>query len=57
MVTGNEIASIIIVTYNSQKYLESCLNSIHNQKYPYEVIIVDNCSQDNTIEYVQQEYR
>lgn len=42
--------SIIIPTYNSEKTLVSCLNSVVAQTYPfYEIIIVDNFSTDNTL--------
>lgn len=47
--------SIIILTYNNQKYTEDCLNSIfYKTAYPnYEVIIVDNNSIDNTKSYLK----
>lgn len=45
--------SIIITTYNRKKQLEECINSILMQKYfNYEIIIVDDCSNDNTEEYI-----
>jgi GT2 family glycosyltransferase len=43
-------ASIIIVNYNSQPYLEKCLESIvKNTKANYEVIIIDNHSRDESV--------
>jgi len=43
--------SIIIPTFNSGETLEECLRSILGQDYPfYEVIIVDNFSNDGTLE-------
>lgn len=45
--------SIIIPTYNSEKVVGLCLKAAKSQNYPkekFEIIIVDNCSQDNTIE-------
>ena len=45
----NKLVSIIILTYNSEKYIEECLQSVFNQTYKnVEVIIVDNNSQDKT---------
>jgi len=45
----NPKVSIIIPTYNSGETLAECLSSIYAQPYPtYEVIIVDNLSDDNT---------
>jgi glycosyltransferase involved in cell wall biosynthesis len=45
--------SVIIPVYNGEKTLEKCLNSVLNQDYPhYEVIIVDNNSNDKTKEII-----
>jgi glycosyltransferase involved in cell wall biosynthesis len=45
------IVSIIIPTNNSGKTVGECLRSIQGQNYPlYEVIIVDNFSNDGTLE-------
>lgn len=43
--------SIIVRTYNEQKYLGECLSSIFNQdtKMRYDVIVVDSGSVDNTL--------
>ena len=43
--------SIIIVTYNSEKYIRQCIDSIINSdiKVEYEICIIDNNSSDNTI--------
>ncbi len=51
-----EKASIIIVTYNSRRYLKSCIESIMKQDYPYEIIIVDNCSTDSTLEFIKENF-
>lgn len=48
--------SLIIVTYNSKEYLDSCLNSIYNKKqgnYSFEVIIIDNASSDGTFQHLR----
>ena len=47
--------SIIIRTKNEERWINSCLNSIFNQKYNnFEIIIVDNNSSDKTIEKVKK---
>ena len=42
--------SILVVTYNQEKYIQQCLDSILMQQidFEYEVIIGDDCSTDNT---------
>ena len=49
------LISIIIVTYNSGKYLEGCLKSIFKQSYKnYEIIIIDNQSKDKTLKIIKK---
>jgi len=50
--------SICIVTYKAREYLRECLRSIEENKlrFQYEVIVVDNGSQDGTIEFLEEEY-
>ena len=51
------LVSIIIVNYNGKKFLSDCLISIFRQTYfPFEVIMVDNASHDDSIEYVRQNF-
>ena len=50
----NKLASIIILTYNSEKYIENCLKSIFEQTYDnVELIVIDNCSKDNTVDKIR----
>jgi len=43
--------SFIIPTYNNEKTLECCLQSINSQTYPdFEIIVVDGGSQDSTLQ-------
>ena len=47
--------SIVIPVYNADKYIRRCLDSILAQTLQdFEVILVDDCSQDNTVNVVQQ---
>ena len=47
--------SIIIVTWNSAKFIADCLESILEQSYRnFEIIVVDNNSEDETVRLVQK---
>ena len=47
--------SIIITCFNLAKYLPDLINSIENQTYKnFEVIIVNDCSNDNTKEFLDE---
>lgn len=49
--------SIIIVNYNGKELLKKCLDSLFKIEYDnFEVIIVDNNSTDNTIEFITENY-
>lgn len=55
--TFNDIVSVIIPIYNSEKNIKKCLESIINQTYTnLEIILIDDGSTDNSIE-VCQEYK
>jgi glycosyltransferase involved in cell wall biosynthesis len=46
--------SVIVPSYNHAPYLKECLDSALHQDYPYlEVIVIDDCSSDNSIEVAQ----
>ena len=51
----NKKVSIIIPVYNTEKYLEKCLDSIINQEYRnLEIIIVNDGSTDNSMAIMSQ---
>ncbi len=52
------ILTVIIVTYNSEEYIQQCVSSIYKKKneIKYEVIIVDNSSNDSTVSVIQNVY-
>lgn len=51
--TTNDLISIVIPTYNQAEFLKKCLKSVVNQTYSnWEAIVVNNHSEDNTVEVV-----
>lgn len=46
----------IVVTYNGMKWIQDCLNSLLNSSIPTEIIVVDNCSKDGTVEFIKSNY-
>ncbi|WP_281611822.1 glycosyltransferase [Escherichia coli] len=47
------LITVAMATYNGQSYIRQQLNSILNQTYQeLEIIIVDDCSSDNTLELI-----
>lgn len=52
------IFSVVIITYNQEKYIGKTLDSILSQEhsYSYEIIIGDDCSSDKTPQIIE-EYR
>ncbi len=49
------LVSVVIATYNGEKFLDKQLESILEQTYPnIEIIIVDDCSTDGTVSLIKQ---
>jgi len=51
--------SIIVLNYNGEQFLKECFSSLFLMNYPkskYEVLMVDNGSTDNSIEYVKDNF-
>ncbi len=49
---------IIVITYNSAQYIEECLESIKKTASELNpgIIVVDNASEDNTVDLVEKKY-
>lgn len=48
--------SILLVTYNQEKFISECIDSIVMQILPfdYEIIVADDCSTDNTLLIIEK---
>jgi GT2 family glycosyltransferase len=52
------LVSVIIVTWNSKKYLPTCLDKLSTQTFHhFEVILIDNGSEDGTLHRLQAGYK
>ena len=52
----SQLVSVIVLVYNTERYLKRCVDSIVNQTYKnLELIIVDDCSTDGTREVLKNE--
>ena len=52
--SSQPLVSIIIRTKNEARWISSCLRSVFNQTYTnFEVLIVDNCSTDHTLDLLK----
>ena len=52
----NVLVSIVCITYNHEKYISKCIDSIISQQtsFNFELIIHDDCSTDETINILKQ---
>lgn len=50
--------SVIILNHNNDKVIQKCIASLlrHNNRYQYEIIIVDNKSTDNSVENLSKNF-
>lgn len=52
---GKLLVSVVIPTFNSERYIEKCLQSVRNQTYDnIEIIVVDKDSGDRTVEIAEK---
>ena len=51
------LVSVVIVNWNGRHLLKECLDSVLAQSFrDFEIVLVDNGSQDESAEYVQEQY-
>lgn len=54
MVSGD--LSVIVVNFNTRKFLEKCLHNLQSLAVPLEVVVVDNASSDGSVEMVRTNF-
>jgi len=47
---------IIIVTYNGMRWIDKCLDSLKESKYPSTMLVIDNHSSDGTAAFIGRHY-
>ncbi len=55
---GSQV-TIVIPNYNGIKYIRGCMDSLRRQAkegIPFDIVVVDNASEDGSLEILQQEY-
>lgn len=48
--------TVIIPNYNGKNFLKEVLQSLNNQNHPFEVTIIDNASNDRSVNYIKENY-
>ena len=51
----NPLVSIVVPSYNHEKYIERCITSIYEQDYKYfELIVIDDGSTDESVKVLEK---
>ena len=45
-----DLISVVIPSYNGEKYIKECIESIQKQDFDHEIIVIDDISTDKTVE-------
>ena len=49
---------VVVPVYNAENFIEKCINSIISQDYDnYKLVVIDDCSTDNTNKILQDFYK
>ena len=52
------LISVIVINFNGEKHLKECFDSLNNLDYEnLELIFVDNDSEDNSVNYIKNNYK
>ena len=50
----NPKISVIVSVYNTEKYIEKCLDSLLNQTYSnIEIVVINDCSTDGSLKILK----
>ena len=47
---------VIVVTYKGHRWYDRCFSSLRASTIPIQTIVIDNASNDGTIDYLKQNY-
>ena len=47
---------IVVVTYKGQRWYDRCFSSLRRSTIPLQTIVVDNASNDGTVEYIKEHF-
>ncbi len=47
---------IVIVTYKGHRWYDRCFSSLRKSDYPVQTIVVDNASNDGSVEYIREHF-
>ena len=47
---------VIVVTYSGQRWYDRCFGSLRESTIPVQTIVVDNASNDGTVEYIKENF-
>ena len=47
---------VIIVSYNFERWIDRCLNSLRQSEQQADVVVIDNASQDRTVSLIESRY-
>jgi len=58
--TSTTLVSVIILNYNGREHLEKCLSSLQDLEFPkeqLEIIVVDNGSTDDSVQFIESRFK
>lgn len=47
---------VIIISYNFERWIDRCLGSIRSSECPADTVVIDNASQDRTVQRIRKDY-